>query len=478
MTNRRRNRAITFSLLAAGCLLGGMTNTAALANPSPAVEMASEDVRVKLGARGGNKTWRGTVGDQVTIGFSKAGKSETFTGELVSVRKAGRSSIIVVANDEGQKVFLTNDIESITSVESSAQPDNSERGDTNGTGSTQSPVERVSGEQAANKDVMKPSTTHAWGFPTAPMNGNTNLPKVFFLPIEGGVGDGTRHNEMKQIGEIADQYGPGQIIVLRVNSPGGLVAEADRISETLLDLGTRHTLVAWIQSAISAAAYTSLHCRQIYFMKTGNLGSATMFAGQTAISGQTLAAWVKKFGDIAVEHGHSRDLVEAMITNGELCSYDPADGENPPQIYGTLEGEINLSNENQNLTINATDAVACGFADGIADNEEELAALLGLPHWYETTDDGRKIHKNWQKTLKSANLELPSLGRKAQGQLGMTNDPVRNLSRQLDALNKLIRWSKKLGDHTSMMVQLPPLEALEGAKKNLEEELRRARSQQ
>ena len=477
MKKRHRTHALTISLLATGCLLGDMTHTDAQAAAPIMAETVIQDVRIKLGTRGGNKTWRGTIGDQITISFTKAGESQTFTGKLLSVRTAGRSSIIEVENANGKKVFLTNDIKSITTVENDARAEDA-TSDTTDSGSANQTSTR--NESTSTSSAIKPTqpTTHAWGFPTEPNNGNTNLPKVFFLPIEGGVGDGTRHNEMKKIGEIADEYGPGQIIVLRVNSPGGLVAEADRISETLLDLGTRHTLVAWVQSAISAAAYTSLHCRKIYFMKTGNLGSATMFAGQTAISGQTLAAWVKKFGDIAEEHGHSRELVEAMITNSELCSYDPGDGENPPVIYGTLEGEVNLSNENQNLTINATDAVACGFADGIADNEEELATLLGLPHWYETTDDGRKIHRDWQKTLKAANLDLPSLGRKAQGQLGMTDDPVRNLSRRLDAVNKLIRWSKKLGDHTSMMVQLPPLEALEGAKKNLEEELRRARSQQ
>jgi hypothetical protein len=472
----RKEHMLTLTLLAAGCLLGGMTNTAGLTNSVNASETAAvEEIRIKLGSRGGNKTWRGQVGDQVTIGYTKAGDNQTFTGELVSVRTAGRSSILVVANSEGQKVFLTNDIQSITSEQKSAQNDSSGPNEVNNS-------LPVSNSSTSSKDTARnaapTNSTHAWGFPTEPNNGNTDLPKVFFLPIEGGVGDGTRHNEMKQIGEIADEYGPGQIIVLRVNSPGGLVLEADRISATLTDIGTRHRVVAWIQSAISAAAYTALHCRQIYFMKTGNLGSATMFAGQTAISGPELAAWVKKFGDMAEANGHSRDLVEAMITNSQLCSYDPADGETPPRIYGTLDGEIILSNAEQNLTITATDAVNCGFADGIADNEEELAQLLGLPHWYETTDDGRKIHKNWQKTLKTATLELQSLGSIAQGQLRMTNDPVRNLSRRLDAVNKLIRWSKKLGDYTSMMMQMPQLEQLQAIKKTLEEELRRARAQQ
>lgn len=62
MTKRRRNHAITFSLLAAGCLLGGMTHTVALANSSPTAKTSVEDVRIKLGTRGGNKTWRGCRG--------------------------------------------------------------------------------------------------------------------------------------------------------------------------------------------------------------------------------------------------------------------------------------------------------------------------------------------------------------------------------------------------------------------------------
>ena len=75
---------------------------------------------------------------------------------------------------------------------------------------------------------------------------------MFLLPFEGTVGSYARHNEIKQIGEIADQYGDGQIIVLLVDSPGGLVKEGDDIRATLLDLQKRHTLVAWIHKAISA----------------------------------------------------------------------------------------------------------------------------------------------------------------------------------------------------------------------------------
>jgi hypothetical protein len=64
----------------------------------------------------------------------------------------------------------------------------------------------------------------------------------------------------------------------------------------------------------------------------------------------------------------------------------------------------------------------------------------------------------------------------AQGQTGQTNDPLKNLNRQLAAVNKLIAWARKLGNHTSMMMQLPPIEYLEEAKKTLQEQIRQMKS--
>jgi hypothetical protein len=201
-----------------------------------------------------------------------------------------------------------------------------------------------------------------------------------------------------------------------------------------------------------------------------------MFAGGKSIEGEQLQQWIKKFGDVAEESGHPRALAEAMITNSKLCSYDPADGDKEPVVYGTLEGKIPLSTEEENLTINAHDAIACGFADGIADNEEELGELLMLPRWYETTDEGRKIHRDWHKTLDMAKLELPRLGRQMQGQIGQGNDPIKNINRRLMACRKLIAWSKRLGKHTGMMMRVPTVERLEQIKKQLEDDLRRLKA--
>ena len=446
--------------------------------PSPNGIAAVEDLTIRLGARGSSQTWRGAIGDVIAVTIKKRGKDEVFEGRLVTYREIGRSlaTLTVKGTKSGatqERTFIVGDIvkiETITDAKDAPKdPD-----------ANKDPVTTTSNASGSTTSSSKPApaTAHAWGFHTTPGNDDPNMQKIFLLPIEGGVGDGTRHDEMEQIGAIADEYGPGQIIVLMVNSPGGLVAEADLIHDTLVDLKKRHRVIAWIEEAISAAAFTSLHCNEIYFMKTGALGSATMFAGGKAIEGEQLRQWVKKFGDVAEESGHPRALAESMCTNSEMCSYDPADGDKGPIVYHTMEGEIPLSTDEENLTINAHDAIACGLADGIADNEEELAELLLLPRWYETTDEGRKIHKNWQKQLEMAKVEIPRLLMQLQGQIGQTNDPIKNLNRQLTACKKLMAWARRFGLHTTMMVGMPPLEYLEEVKKQIEEQIRRLKEQE
>ena len=74
--------------------------------------------------------------------------------------------------------------------------------------------------------------------------------------------------------------------------------------------------------------------------------------------------------------------------------------------------------------------------------------------------------------LETAKLEIPRIGMRAQGQIGQTNDPLKNANRQLAAVNQLIAWARRLGTHTSMMMGVPPIEYLEQAKKQLQEQIR------
>ena len=120
------------------------------------------------------------------------------------------------------------------------------------------------------KSPGKGDAPAAKGDASAPAPGAAGEKKqrqVFILPMKGMVGAGLRHEEMEKIEKEADKFGPGQIIVLRINSGGGDVTEGDRIVRTLSRIREKHRLVAWLEEAISGAAFTAFNCREIYFLR-------------------------------------------------------------------------------------------------------------------------------------------------------------------------------------------------------------------
>ena len=293
---------------------------------------------------------------------------------------------------------------------------------------------------------------------------------IFIMPWEGTVGEGARHDEIEAIGKEADKIGPHQIIILEVISPGGLVTEGDEIDATLMDLKKRHRVIAWIKEAISAAAFTSLHCDEIYFQRVGTLGAITMFAGTKSIEGAELDAWQKKVGDVAEVGGRNRWIGEAMVTNAPLLSYDRDENGNI-KWYNTLEGKYPLSDAIQNLTLNADIAMHCKFADGIANNPDELIALLHLnKEDVVISPVGYKIHKDWQALLEDCKEQKPKIIRDAMNPAG--SDNVAQIGSQIKAIKQLILWWDKCAPCMQLDgPQVPPKEELEKQLKQLRKQL-------
>ena len=293
---------------------------------------------------------------------------------------------------------------------------------------------------------------------------------IFIMPWEGTVGEGARHDEIEAIGKEADKIGPRQIIILEVISPGGLVTEGDEIDATLMDLKKRHRVIAWIKEAISAAAFTSLHCDEIYFQRVGTLGAITMFAGTKSIEGAELDAWQKKVGDVTEVGGRNRWVGEAMVTNAPLLSYDRDENGNI-KWYNTLEGKYPLSDAIQNLTLNADIAMHCKFADGIANNPDELIALLHLnKEDVVISPVGYKIHKDWQALLEDCKEQKPKIIRDAMNPAG--SDNVAQIGSQIKAIKQLILWWDKCAPCMQLDgPQVPPKEELEKQLKQLRKQL-------
>jgi hypothetical protein len=277
---------------------------------------------------------------------------------------------------------------------------------------------------------------------------------VFVLPLEGGVGQTFRHDEIKKMGEYLDKnYGPGQILVLLIDSNGGSAAETDTIYGTIADIKQRHRVIAWVHKAISAGCATAMVCNEIYFMTEGTAGSVTGWNPGTGISekGEALERSIEWFERVCDEGGHYRGIAAAMKTNPALLSYDKDPVTGDVTWYTSLEGEYILSRADENLCFTASKAQHCGFSDGTADTGEELAKLLNMPKWNEVSDYGRRIAKEWQHTFEEAERELPLLRARYQYK-NSGGDPIVFLGTRISILNEMIHWWDRLGPNSGRMV--------------------------
>lgn len=406
---------------------GGILATlAAAAAISISALSLGADLRFKSG-----QTWRGEINDVVEVVYTEGGREMKMEGKVL---RADTTMVVIegtIAGKVSKKSIFFGDVKSMKSTAAgSTAPAAPTAPATPEGGAPATPA--TNGEAASRPKIS--TTIDAKSFKG-----------VFFMPIEGTVGLGMRHDEIEAIGKEADKFGPGQIIVLEIDSPGGLVLEAERIHETMLNLKKRHRVVAWIKEAISAAAFTALHCDEIYFMNVGAMGSMTMFSGTTAAKGESLAGWLDLAGRVAKEGGRNPHIARCMIKVELELSYDIPEGGGPKDAIfrEDTKGKVVLDRSDTMLTFNAAQALACGFSDGTADTVEELAKVMGLPEWKEVNDTGRKIYRDWQKLLTEGTDEVIKLVSQYNYKGTSSGDPEKILGNRIRITMDLLRWWDK-----------------------------------
>jgi len=167
------------------------------------------------------------------------------------------------------------------------------------------------------------------------------------------------------------------LVVFKVNSGGGLLLEIQQLSDVLHnEYKKEFQLVAWIDSAISAAAMTALTIEEIYFMPKGNFGAATgWFGALQAVQGRGLEDVLYKMEKISMRGNKDPKVIRAMQIN-EPLSYDIDDSTGEVTFYQTTAGEHVLNDGTDILTLTALSAEECKFSSGTAGTLEELQALL------------------------------------------------------------------------------------------------------
>lgn len=208
------------------------------------------------------------------------------------------------------------------------------------------------------------------------------------------------------------------IVVLKVNSGGGYLLEIPKMHEIIQETyKKKFRTVAWIESAISAAAMSSHVLEEIYFMTDGNYGACTGWSGAlVAVEGLGLekalylmeraSAWGKK----------SPAIMRSMQIEDPLSYNKDQDGE--IKWFNTEEGKYLVNPAGLILTFDAVQAAACKFSKGTADDLGTLAHLLGYNeiNWLgkETPGEIFPISKaesdmrEWRSGVSKANENLQS----------------------------------------------------------------------
>ncbi len=168
------------------------------------------------------------------------------------------------------------------------------------------------------------------------------------------------------------------VVVVRVKSGGGYGLEVPKFNEIFdKEYKSRFRLVAWIESAISAAAMSPWVIEEMYFYPQGNIGACTGWSGNlVAVKGFQLEMSLHEM-EIASALGKKDPAIMRSMQIMEPLSVDM--DENGEVTWRQDENGKYLLNKRGNIfTMKADQAIQFKFGRGIAADKEQLAKAMGL----------------------------------------------------------------------------------------------------
>ena len=237
------------------------------------------------------------------------------------------------------------------------------------------------------------------------------------IPIHGEIDDIVRDSVERRLTAARDAG--ATTIIFEMNTPGGLVTSALDICRLIKNLPPEARTVAWVHSdAYSAGAMISVACREIWMSGHSSLGDcAPIMVAPTGVQelgdaerAKAESPILQEFRDSAARNGYDPLLSRAMVTVGEevwwlerpdggerrfvtaadkkkLIDDTPAD-EREWQLVTSCAlpdgGRVipisqPVDRAGELLTMSQFEAVAYGFARGIAETLDDLTRKLDLP---------------------------------------------------------------------------------------------------
>ncbi len=197
--------------------------------------------------------------------------------------------------------------------------------------------------------------------------------RTYVIPVEGAI-DGPLATFIEQSFERAEREGASGV-VLRVNTPGGRVDAAIRITDRIL--ASSLPTLAVVENAFSAGALISLAAQQLMMLPGSNIGAALPIAVTPVIGNATpadrkvISALKGKFRAVAEARNRPANIAEAMV--------DPE-----VEVRGiTTRGEP--------LTLSARKAVELKVADAEVSSLRAALERAGFSSETQTLEPGPQV---------------------------------------------------------------------------------------
>ncbi len=210
------------------------------------------------------------------------------------------------------------------------------------------------------------------------------------IPIRGTFGEEVQAEGVERALTNAIKRGV-QHAVFVIDSPGGLVSEAEAIATVIEEQRDKIHCYAVVESAISAAMWVTISCDRVFIRRDGEMGGAVVYSkehttGAIEVDAKMNSIIAAKLASKAQRSGIRGDAVRAMIIP-EAEYYAWADDEGKvlhamKQPEG-LDAErlIIADGEGSILTLTGAQALAAGLAKEFGGDLDKLGGQVGAPEW-------------------------------------------------------------------------------------------------
>ena len=180
--------------------------------------------------------------------------------------------------------------------------------------------------------------------------------KVYNFEIKEDIGPNATRKTVKAF-EEANTFG-ADLIILSLNTYGGLVGDADSIRTKILN--SKIPVYAFIENnAASAGALISIACHKIFMRKGANIGAATVVDQSGAAAPDKYQSYMRsKMRATAETRGRNPDIAEGMV-DGNMV----------------VEG---VNKAGQIITLTTTEAIKNGYCEGQRETLQEVLAKEGI----------------------------------------------------------------------------------------------------